>query len=87
MRLKQTTYKGAWVAQWVKHLAPGFDSGHDLMGSGLEPRVGFCRVPCSVRSLLEDSLPLCYLEAVSLPKMNIETPPPQKTNDILNEHV
>ena len=32
-RIKNRITRGAWVAQWVKHLTLGFGSGHDLMVS------------------------------------------------------
>ena len=32
----------AWVAQLVKPLTLGFSSGHDFMGCGTEPCLGFC---------------------------------------------
>ena len=31
--------RGAWVAQWVKHLALDFSSGHGLTVGGIEPRI------------------------------------------------
>ena len=31
---------GAWVAQSVKHLIPGFGSGHDLRIVGSSPALG-----------------------------------------------
>jgi len=45
---------GAWVAQSVKRLTLGFSSSHGLAVLGSSP---LSRAPCSVGSLLEDSLP------------------------------
>ena len=53
----ESTKRGAWVAQLVKHLTLDFGSGHHLTVCGIEP---YCRVlPWLVQSLLGIlSLPL-----------------------------
>ena len=33
---------GTWVAQSIKHLTPGFSSGHDLRVHGPKPHTGLC---------------------------------------------
>ena len=38
----ESTYGGTWVAQSVKCLTLGFDSGHDLTVRGFEPHLGLC---------------------------------------------
>ena len=35
-------FKGAWVAQLVKHLTLDFGSGHDLAVSEFKPFIGLC---------------------------------------------
>ena len=34
--------RGTWVAQLVKHLTLGFDSGHDLTVQEWKPCIGLC---------------------------------------------
>ena len=53
---KTKTSRGAWVAQLVKHLTPGFGSGHDLVVSWVQaPCLGLCWLP---RACLRFSLSL-----------------------------
>ena len=40
--LKSFKYRGAWVAQSVKHLTLDFGSGHDLAIWEFKPRIGIC---------------------------------------------
>ena len=39
---KKKKNRGAGVAQLVKHLTLGFDSGHDLMVRGFKSRIDLC---------------------------------------------
>ena len=57
---------GAWVAQWVKHLALDFGSGHDLTVREFEPRVGLCAEGAEPAwDPLSLSLSLCLFPALS----------------------
>lgn len=49
------TIGGTWVVQWVKAQTLDFDSGGDLRGLGLSPRLRL-HAQCSAESLPEDSL-------------------------------
>ena len=40
LQVKDTTYRGAWVAQSVKRPTLDFSSGHDLTVRGFEPCTG-----------------------------------------------
>ena len=40
--LKCSSFRGAWVAQTVKHLTLALGSGHDLMVHEFEPFIGLC---------------------------------------------
>ena len=39
LQFKNNKNWSAWVAQELRYLTLGFDSGHDLMGRGIEPHV------------------------------------------------
>ena len=40
--LRQSLYRGAWVAQLVKHPTHDFGSRRDLTVHGIQPHVGLC---------------------------------------------
>ena len=41
IELLERNYRGTWVAQSVKQLTLAFSSGHDLMGCGIKPALGY----------------------------------------------
>ena len=40
LNIRKAIYGGTWVPQSVKHLTPGFSSGHDLRVIRLSPMLG-----------------------------------------------
>ena len=63
---KRGTFRGAWVAQWVKCLTRDFGSGHDFMVREIEPLIGLCWQHEASFGILSLSLPLLHSFSLSL---------------------